>query len=58
VSRTGAKEKVKVDFTVLRQKLLDHFYLVSFFYFHLGSNYQRFLEEIKDGTSSASEGVR
>ena len=48
-----------MDFTVLRQKRLECLYLVYFFVCsRLGPNYQRFLEEMKDGSPSVSEEVR
>ena len=33
-------------------------WIYLFLYSHLGPNYQRFLEEMKDGSASVSEGVR
>lgn len=57
MSQTGAKEKVRCGFQRFTTKPAGEFASI-FFYSHLGANYQRFLEEMKDGTPSVSEEVR
>ena len=57
MSRTGAKEEVSRVFH--RFMTAGEFVSICFcVYSHLGANYQRFLEEIKDGSPSVSEEVR
>ena len=65
MSRTGAKEKVSGKLrrftTKTAEAIVSIFFLFSCFFFlysHLGLNYQHFLEEMKDGSPSASDEVR
>ena len=60
MSWTIAKEKVSRGFHCFTTKTAGAFVSSIFFFVcsRLGPNYQRFLEEMKDGSPSVSEEVR